>query len=95
MEDTYIYILTNKNNTVLYVGSTSSLRERVYHHRNRLISGLSRKFNLNKLVYYEACENSISSRKREVQIKKGSRKAKVILIDKINPDWNDLYDQLE
>jgi putative endonuclease len=67
------------------VGSTSSLKERVYHHRNRLVPGFSKKFNLDRLVYYETCENTIGSRKREVQIKKGSRKAKIVLINKANP----------
>ena len=95
MNPAFVYILTNKNNTVLYTGSTTSLKKRIYHHKNKLISGFSKKYNLDKLVFYEACEGKASSLKREIQIKKGSRRAKVCLVEKSNPCWHDLYIQLE
>ena len=67
--EAYVYILTNKRNAVLYSGSTTSLKKRIYHHKNKLISGFTEKYNLDKLVYYEACESKNSALKREIQIK--------------------------
>ena len=91
----FVYILTNRHNTVLYTGSTTSLRKRIYHHKNKLISGFSKKYNLDKLVYFESSEDKSLALKRESQIKKGSRKAKLALIERSNPQWLDLYDKLE
>ena len=91
MDEGYVYIITNSRNTVLYTGSTTNLKKRIYHHKNKLIPGFSNKYNLDKLVYYEVCRDKSSALGREKQIKKGSRKNKIILIEKLNPLWKDLY----
>ncbi len=95
METAYIYILTNKNKTALYTGSTTSLRKRIYHHKHKLIPGFSKKYNLDQLVYYEICCSKQSALNRETQLKKGSRKAKIKMIEELNPQWIDLYNELE
>ena len=86
----YIYIITNKNNTTLYTGVTSNLNKRIYEHKNHLIEGFSKKYNLEKLVYYEIFEDIREAINREKQIKAGSRKKKEKLIKSINPEWKDL-----
>ena len=87
----YIYILSNKNNTVLYVGVTNDFIRRVYEHKNTLCEGFTKKYNIDKLVYYEVCENPLSAIEREKQIKSGSRKKKISLIESMNIEWIDLY----
>ena len=87
-----IYILTNKNNNVLYTGVTINLVKRIWEHKNKIVVGFSKKYNLEKLVYYEYFENMENAINREKQIKAGSRKKKITLIEKINPKWNDLYE---
>ena len=91
MDSTYIYIITNSRNTVLYTGSTSSIKNRINHHKKRLIPGFSKKYNLEKLVYYKKCKNRVDALEREKQIKNGSRKNKILLVEKTNPQWHDLY----
>ncbi len=90
----YVYIITNKNNTVLYTGVTRNLLKRVYEHKNKLTKGFSNRYNLDKLVYYEIFDDSYNAISREKQIKAGKRKKKMELINSINPDWLDLYDKL-
>ena len=90
----YVYILTNKNNTVLYVGVTNDLVRRVFEHKNKLSDGFTKKYNVDKLVYYEVCSNSLSAIEREKQIKAGSRKKKIILIESMNVEWVDLYSSI-
>lgn len=90
----YIYLMTNRGNTVLYTGVTNDLRRRVYEHKAKLIPGFTKKYKVCKLVYYEATGNVWSAIAREKQIKGGSRAKKVGLIDKLNPGWRDLYDGL-
>ncbi len=90
----YIYIMTNKRNTVLYTGITSDLKKRIYEHKEKLLSGFTKKYNVTKLVYYEIFNDSYNAIKREKQIKAGSRQKKINLIDTINPKWADLYDSL-
>ena len=87
----YIYILTNKNNTTLYVGVSNNLIRRIYEHKNRLCDGFTKKYNVDKLVYYETCSDVISAIEREKQIKSGSRKKKISLIESKNVEWEDLY----
>jgi len=84
--------MTNKTNTVLYTGITNNLKRRIYEHKNKLLSGFTKKYNINKLVYYEIFDNSYYAIQREKQIKGGSRKKKIELIKKFNPNFNDLYD---
>jgi putative endonuclease len=89
----YIYILTNKNHTVLYTGVTSALAQRVWKHRaGQFINAFTSRYNVTKLVYYEGFLSIGEAIAREKQIKAGSRKKKVDLINSMNPDWNDLYE---
>jgi len=90
----YVYIMTNKGNTVLYTGVTNNLIKRVYEHKKKLIEGFTKKYNVVKLVYYEVFSNSFSAIQREKQIKAGSRKKKEELINSINNEWQDLYEGL-
>lgn len=86
----YVYIMTNAHNTTLYVGVTSDLEKRVYEHKNKLIRGFASKYNIDKLVHYEETDDVESAIAREKQLKGGSRKQKVNLIESKNPDWRDL-----
>jgi len=91
----FIYIITNENNTVLYVGVTSSLKDRIIKHKTRKHpDSFSARYNLNKLVYYEELDTIGEAIKREKQIKGGSRKDKEELIKKVNPGWVDLSGSL-
>ncbi len=90
----YVYIMTNKLNTVLYTGITNDIRRRVYEHKQKLIEGFTKKYNIVKLVYYEAFADCTSAIQREKQIKARSRKKKGELINSINREWYDLYDKL-
>ena len=97
MENTkqgYVYILFNKRNGTLYTGITSNLIKRVYEHKNKLPEGFTSKYGVDKLGYYEAHENIVSAIEREKQLKGGSRKKKLELIEAMNPDWNDLYESI-
>ena len=88
----YVYIMTNKMNTVLYTGVTNDLMRRVYEHKNKLdIKSFTARYNVNKFVYYETTNSIQSAIEREKQIKAGSRKKKEDLINEFNPDWKDLY----
>ena len=90
----YVYIMTNKNNTVLYTGITSDLKRRIYEHKEKLAEGFTKRYNLTKLVYYEVFQDSLNAIQREKQIKGGSRKKKVALINDMNPAWKDLDEDL-
>ena len=95
MDEPYcVYIMTNETNTVLYVGFTGDLRGRVFAHRNKLVEGFTKRYNLVKLVYYEAGDSRDGALWREKQIKAGSRQNKMDLIDRMNPKWQDLYETL-
>ena len=86
--------MTNKGNTVLYTGVTNNLRRRVYEHKQKLTDGFTKKYNVVKLVYYEVFQDSLSAIQREKQIKAGPRKKKEQLINSINNQWCDLFEQL-
>jgi len=86
-----VYLLTNKPNGTLYTGVTSDLPKRVGQHKNSITKGFCAKYNLTRLVYFELYEDMYEAISREKQIKAGSRKAKIKLIDRINPAWRDLY----
>ena len=90
----YIYIMTNKANTVLYTGVTNDLNKRIYEHKNRLVEGFTKRYKLSKLVYYEICEDIQNAIFREKQIKNGSRKKKIDMINDVNNKWRDLYNDL-
>jgi len=91
MKNYFIYILTNKNNSVLYTGTTNSLMRRVWEHKAKLIDGLTKKYNVDKLIYYESFMNPKDAIKIEKQIKAGLRNKKLELINNFNPGWTDLY----
>ena len=90
----YVYIITNKINTVLYTGVTSNLKKRIWEHKEKLIEGFTKNYNINKLIYFEIYNDPENAILREKQIKAGSRIKKVKLITGINPEWKDLYDKL-
>ena len=86
----YVYLLTNWNNTVIYVGITSGLRRRLFEHKNKLVKGFTEKYNVTKLVYFETTTDVTSAIAREKEIKKWRREKKNRLVETINPDWKDL-----
>lgn len=86
----YVYILTNKYNKVLYVGVTNNIERRICEHRSKLIAGFTKRYNIDKLVYFEYTENVYSAIEREKQIKGWTRKKKNELITSVNPEWSDL-----
>jgi len=95
MDNQYsVYIMTNKWNKVLYIGVTNDLKRRVYEHKNKLIEGFTKRYNIDKLVYYETVESIESAIMREKQIKGGSRNDKIQLVNTVNKKWCDLYDKL-
>jgi putative endonuclease len=85
--------MTNNYNTVLYTGVTNDLQRRVYEHKSKLIDGFTKKYNITKLVYYEIFEDVNAAISREKQIKAGSRQKKIDLVNSINQEWKDLYDE--
>jgi putative endonuclease len=93
MKQYCVYIATNRSKT-LYVGVTSKLKVRMWQHKDKVVDGFTKKYNIDKLVYFEQTENVMSALEREKQLKKWSRKKKVKLIEKMNPEWKDLYDNL-
>ena len=90
----YVYIITNKNNTTLYIGVTSNITKRIWEHKNHVVSGFSDKYNLEKLVYYEVTDSIETAILREKFLKGKTRKYKENLINNFNVDWNDLYDSI-
>ncbi|MBE5739875.1 MAG: GIY-YIG nuclease family protein [Clostridiales bacterium] len=87
----YIYILTNKTNSVLYTGVTNDLTRRIEEHKQNLIpNSFTARYNVHKLVFYETTSDIKVAIEREKQIKSGSRKKKIELINQMNPEWNDL-----
>ncbi|MDA3814857.1 MAG: GIY-YIG nuclease family protein [Patescibacteria group bacterium] len=93
-KQSFIYIITNRDNTVLYTGVTSDLKKRIYEHKQKAVEGFTEKYNINKLVYYETFNNIKQAIEREKQIKAGSRQKKINLIESINKDYHDLYDEI-
>jgi len=90
----YIYILASKRNGTLYIGVTSNLFKRIYEHKNNLIEGFTKKYNIHNLVYYEITEDVNSAIIREKQLKIWKRNWKIELIEKNNPGWKDLHFEL-
>ena len=90
----YVYIMTNKINTVLYTGVTSNLKKRIWEHKEKVIDGFIKNYNINKLIFFEIYNDPENAILREKQIKAGPRTKKVKLIMGINPEWKDLYDKL-
>ena len=86
----YVYLLTNWNNKVMYVGVTNNLERRVYEHKQHLVTGFTEKYNVHKLVYYEETEDVRVALEREKEIKKWRREKKDALVRLTNPEWKDL-----
>ena len=91
----YVYIMTNISNTVLYTGVTNNLERRVFEHKNNITEGFSKKYNINKLVFFETTNDIKSAIAREKQIKGWLRIKKIKLIETANPEWKDLSDDGE
>ena len=94
MKEFYVYILCSKRNGTLYTDVTSNLIKRVYEHKNDLVDGFTKRYKVHRLVWYEAHESWKSAIKREKQIKRWKRAWKLILIEKSNPFWDDLYEAI-
>lgn len=93
-KDYYTYLLTNQHFNVLYTGVTNNLVRRVDEHKNKLHKGFTQRYNVTRLVYYEMYDDITDAIAREKQIKKYSHKKKKDLIEKLNPDWKDLYETI-
>ena len=89
-----MYILTNPNHTVLYIGVTNNLIKRVFEHKNKAVLGFTAKYNVSKLLYYETFSDINEAIQREKQLKAGSRRKKIELIEKMNPLLEDLYEKI-
>jgi putative endonuclease len=86
----YVYLLTNWNNKVMYIGVTNNLERRIYEHKNKLIKGFTEKYNVNKLVYFEETQDINVAIEREKEIKRWRRDKKNKLVNLVNPKWDDL-----
>lgn len=95
MKNYFIYIITNNSNSVLYTGFTNNLKRRVFEHKEKVNESFTKRYNVNKLVYYEIFNDPLDGISREKQIKAGSRKKKLDLINNFNPEWKDLYDCID
>ena len=90
----FVYIMTNSASTALYTGVTNNLPRRAWEHREGQGKGFTGRYRMTKLVYYEVFDDPLSAIQREKQIKAGSRRKKMDLIDGVNPRWEDLYKDL-
>ena len=94
MNSYFVYILASKKNGVLYVGVTNNLIRRIYEHKNNLVDGFTKQYFIHKLVYFEETNSIEEAILREKRIKEWKRRWKIELIEKNNPHWNDLFDNL-
>lgn len=90
-EQYYVYILTNWNNKVMYIGMTNNLERRIYEHKHKLVDGFTKKYNVDKLVYYEMTTDVLSAIAREKELKKWRREKKDQLVIQSNPEMKDMY----
>ncbi len=90
----FVYIMTNRHHSVLYTGVTNDLVRRVFQHREKIVPGFTTRYNVDQLVFFEATSDVGAAIAREKQIKGGSRRKKIVLIEEMNPTWRDLYDDL-
>jgi putative endonuclease len=94
MKDYYVYILCNFRNGTLYIGVTNNLVKRIYEHKSDFVEGFTKKYKVHRLVYFEQTSSIESAINREKQLKKWNRKWKLELIERKNPEWNDLYNEI-
>ena len=90
----YIYILASKRDGTLYIGVTNDLARRVWEHRTDAANGFTKKYGVHRLVWYEVADTALAAITREKQLKKWNRAWKARLIEEMNPDWKDLYDEI-
>lgn len=90
----FVYILASKRNGTLYIGVTNNLVKRIYEHKNNLVDGFTKKYNVHSLVYFEQYDSPAGAILKEKQMKKWKRDWKIDLIEKRNPSWNDLYNDI-
>ena len=90
----YVYFLTNKTNAVLYIGVTNDIRRRIYEHQSDLVDGFTKRYQAHKFVHVEEYSNASDAIEREKQLKRWVRAKKNSLIERINPNWDDLSDTL-
>jgi len=90
----YVYIMTNERDTCLYIGVTSNLQRRIFEHKEKLVEGFTKRYNITKLVYYEIYNDPYNALSREKQIKSVSRKKKRALVESLNQTWRDLYHEI-
>jgi putative endonuclease len=89
-----VYILASKRNGTLYTGVTTHLIQRIWQHKNNVVEGFTKKYRVHQLVYYELHQNIAQATLREMQIKKWNRQWKIELIESVNPQWLDLWEQI-
>lgn len=94
MHPSYVYMLASQRNGTLYVGSTSDIIQRTWEHKNKVIPSFTAKYNVHMLVYYEMHELYIEAARREKRFKNWPRQWKINLIEKLNPAWRDLYEEI-
>jgi putative endonuclease len=94
MKRYFVYILASQRNGTLYIGSTSNLIQRIWQHKNNIILGFTAKYHVHQLVYYEEHQNLAEMARREKRLKNWCRKWKLNLIEKFNPAWRDLYEEI-
>ena len=94
MKQPSVYILESKKNGTLYVGVTSNLVKRIWQHRNHVVSGFSEQHEVKRLVYFEQFDDMVNAITREKVLKKWNRAWQIRLIEQVNPNWNDLYDDI-
>lgn len=94
MKSFYVYILSSQRNGTLYVGVTSNLVKRIWEHKNCVVDGFTKKYSVKHLVYYEHHDSAESAIRREKRLKEWKRQWKLDLIEKLNPEWDDLYENI-
>ena len=94
MKPGHVYILTNKPGGVLYIGVTDDLAKRIAQHRSRAVAGFTRKYNCVRLVWFERFDNIHDARAQECRMKAWKRAWKIRLVEELNPDWRDLFEEI-
>src|SRR5262245_23014585 len=94
MENAFVYIIASRRNGTLYVGSTTNLMQRIWEHKNNIVPGFTSKYKVHQLVYYEMHQDIMEAARRERRIKNWRRKWKLSIIEKLNPTWRDLYEEI-
>jgi putative endonuclease len=90
----FVYIIASRKDGAIYIGVSNDIVRRIYEHRNKVVPGFASKYNITRLVWFEMYDDPISAISREKELKKWKRSWKIQLIEKQNPQWNDLYDSI-